>query len=89
MEIAKYGDNKMECVIIFITNYKNFFLISHRLRKLIVQNCRNSNTFSLTLQGCTGHPFFASGRGGAEEKIFGAGRGGAGEKCSGRGGVTV
>ena len=39
-------------------------------------------------QGCTGQPFFASGQGGAEEKIWGgAGRGRAGSKIlvAGRG----
>ena len=34
-----------------------------------------------------GQPFFASGRGGAGQRIYF--RGGAGRKCSGRGGVTV
>ena len=36
-----------------------------------------------------GAAFFASGRGGAEEKSFGVGQGGAGKKSSGQGGVTV
>ena len=36
-------------------------------------------------QGCMGHPFFASGRGGAGQKTKISGRGGAGNKILGVG----
>ena len=45
--------------------------------------------FVVVVQGCTGQPFFASGRGGAEAENFGVGRGAQGVKSWGRGGVTV
>ena len=64
----------------FVKYYKQVEISSN------MSQCQIRVQFESGVQGCTGQPFFASWRGGAEEKNFGLGQA---VKSSERGRVTV